>query len=900
MNKINNNNKVISYSIIFYFLMILIFYIGSFLVNFVGNDLATDSMSENKNAIILIAIGGTLISFGLIRAIPELINSFQRRIYKLVDKLEIPTDAKKEFQGKSPYIYMIFFVSIGAIFGIAPNFTFTIILILVWSILQVALLYSLCSKKKKTELTTSSEYLSFLFLISGFAALIYQVAWQRTLFSTFGVNVESVTVIVSLFMFGLGVGSLLGGFLSKIFKEKLITLFIFLEIVIAVFGVFSISIIKQIGFIADTNSVVSLSLYVYVILFLPTLMMGATLPVLVAYVHQKFRNIGKTVGLLYSFNSFGSALASFLTVTVIFVLTGLQESVFVAASFNFLTAFLIFRFSKRVESNDVNHVKIEIKQESAKDESYNIPFVIVLLISMAIGYISLSQEILWFRAFNIASASAPTVFGLVLSSFLFGIAFGSLKAKKICESQSDLCSYIIKALILSSAIYYFGFSLYSFISDIVSYLGLVVGYILVGVVAFYTGSIFPILTHVGINKNSKNVGSSLSLVYFSNIIGATAGPIVTGFIMLDRFSLVDNVRIITFMSLILTIFVMVIFYKKSEFSKKILPIFVATLILPLIAHNILFSNFVEKIHYAKITDEKRPFKYLKENRSGVIAILEDKIDKDIIFGSGIYDGRFNIDPHNDTNIISRAYAIPVLHPNPKRILEVGLSGGAWTKVVSMYEDLESLKAIEINKGYIEITKKYPEIASIFKNPKISVEIDDGRRWLENYNGEKFDFILMNATFYWRSNASNLLSKDFLELAKKHLKKGGVIYYNTTGSSDIVYTAASIFKHVTMFANFVAASDSPFDMNKEEKIANLLKFKDKNGNHILAKKLDNGEIKYSEALNKIASQDLPEYQKESFVNRKNWLITDNNMASEYKTDKHFYQPQKRLLKFLTRD
>src|SRR5262249_6293057 len=53
-----------------------------------------------------------------------------------------------------------------------------------------------------------------LFFLSGFAALIYQIVWQRVLFAAFGVNIESVTITVSLFMFGLGVGSLVGGVLS--------------------------------------------------------------------------------------------------------------------------------------------------------------------------------------------------------------------------------------------------------------------------------------------------------------------------------------------------------------------------------------------------------------------------------------------------------------------------------------------------------------------------------------------------------------------------------------------------------------------------------------------------------------------------------------------------------------
>ena len=51
-------------------------------------------------------------------------------------------------------------------------------------------------------------FLYSLFTVSGFAALVYQVVWQRSLYAIYGINVESVTMIVSAFMLGLGLGSL--------------------------------------------------------------------------------------------------------------------------------------------------------------------------------------------------------------------------------------------------------------------------------------------------------------------------------------------------------------------------------------------------------------------------------------------------------------------------------------------------------------------------------------------------------------------------------------------------------------------------------------------------------------------------------------------------------------------
>src|SRR4249919_2735122 len=60
-----------------------------------------------------------------------------------------------------------------------------------------------------------TRVLCVLFFFSGFPALIYQLVWQRALFRIFGVNIESVTIVVAAFMLGLGLGSLAGGLISR-------------------------------------------------------------------------------------------------------------------------------------------------------------------------------------------------------------------------------------------------------------------------------------------------------------------------------------------------------------------------------------------------------------------------------------------------------------------------------------------------------------------------------------------------------------------------------------------------------------------------------------------------------------------------------------------------------------
>src|SRR3954471_17594344 len=72
-----------------------------------------------------------------------------------------------------------------------------------------------------------------LFFFSGFPALLYQIVWQRALFTLYGVNIESVTMVVTAFMVGLGLGSLAGGWISKSTRVPLLLIFGLVELAIA-------------------------------------------------------------------------------------------------------------------------------------------------------------------------------------------------------------------------------------------------------------------------------------------------------------------------------------------------------------------------------------------------------------------------------------------------------------------------------------------------------------------------------------------------------------------------------------------------------------------------------------------------------------------------------------------
>src|SRR5205814_4432853 len=139
------------------------------------------------------------------------------------------------------------------------------------------------------------------------------------------------------------------------------------------------------------------------------------------------------------------------------------------------------------------------------------------------------------------------------------------------------------------------------------------------------------------------------------------------------------------------------------------------------------------------------------------------------------------------------------------------------------EPVEKLTSIEINPGYLKLIAQYREQATLLSDPKRTIQIDDGRRWLLRHADERFDFILQNTTFHWRDHATNLLSVEYFQLCKRHLNPGGVIYVNTTDNDDVTFTAATVFKHVVRVSKFIAASDTPFANTRVQIRANLMRF-----------------------------------------------------------------------------
>lgn len=201
--------------------------------------------------------------------------------------------------------------------------------------------------------TYTTKTIKTVFFLSGIAALIYQIAWQRMLFTAFGVDLESITIIISVFMAGLGVGAYYGGRIADRFPNHIIEFFALTEVGIGTFGIASPFLIE---FVKETflhSNVPAIALANFVLLLFPTFLMGCTLPLLTQHLNKYIDNIGNNIGWLYFTNTLGAATACILTGFILFHHLTLVQVIYLAGVINYIVAIVIFiRYGRKGNKND--------------------------------------------------------------------------------------------------------------------------------------------------------------------------------------------------------------------------------------------------------------------------------------------------------------------------------------------------------------------------------------------------------------------------------------------------------------------------------------------------------------------------------------------------------------------
>lgn len=700
-----------------------------------------------------------------------------------------------------------------------------------------------------------------IFFATGFSALIFQIIWQRVLALHAGVDLYSVTTIVAAFMAGLGLGSLLGGYIAdRQSIRNCFLLFFVSNCVIGLFGLFSLWLFYDFysSIALYLKSMASSFLFHFVVLCIPTTFMGLSLPLLSKALVRTSDEMSSLVGTLYGINTLGAAIGAGLGTWYMMGTFGFDLCIKIASIINIVSGLsvivLLYRLTTEASiSGDALHAQgTDPVQPGSHEDKWILvdrPGVWILIYGLT-GFAALSLEIVWFRLLDVITRSTSYTFGHLLFIYLCGLGLGCLIASRIINRikrpdkfflwmqysiglLSMLCPLVLITLVDSLELkqHMFGFlSLYPYtgFNQFVRYFFSfnLFAMVVFGIATVMMGVCFPMIQRI-VSRQMETLGRNLSKLLFSNIVGNILGSIVAGFFFMDYFGTPLTLKIISALLIIPGIVA-------GYFSKKGISRYISIGLVALVSITVITTFPKEKEFWNFFLPIEAEDVYINEDRSNLSAITKNNktFRKDHrgvpypyeVFINGKSQGWM---PFGGSNSIL-GIAPALYHPNPKTGLVIGIGSGDSLYSMALDERMEKVICIELSKGIIRILKRESrreplwQLDKMFSNPKIEIVLADGRKHLL-HSKEKYDLIEIDAFHPFTAYSGNIYSEEFFTRIKEHLNPGG-IFCQWIPTSRVENTVLRVFPYVVRFGNiFALASNEPIKFSKAEILERLKSF-----------------------------------------------------------------------------
>lgn len=684
--------------------------------------------------------------------------------------------------------------------------------------------------------------LTILFFISGGCALVYQVMWLRLLSLVFGVTVYAASTVLAGFMAGLGVGSFLAGRVAAKITRPLAA-FGVAEILVAITAFLTPFALDQLtelwvslrGSLPNSPTAISTIrfLIAFLVLIVPTSLMGATLPLIVKSAIAREARVGAKIGWLYAINTTGAIGGALIAGFYFLAELGVARSFQIAATANIavgLVALGASRFTPRVPVvPGVPGVPAVQPQELQVLQQPHEPSRVVLWVFFVSGVMSLALEIIWFRMLVLFLRPTAYAFTIMLACVLAGIAIGSAIAAPVLRRRRNWMAWlaIIQALIGGTAVLSFNaltrsqqaveaatpwferLGLNTYLAPLVvsSLIAMLPTTILLGV-AFPIGLTLWAGDDAG-EDTSRRVGAFYSL----NVVGAILGSVLAGFVLLpqlgSRAGLIATAGLATASSILLA------FTMRRTQPRVAIGVAVIAAALYLAGAGVAVDPFevaFERFH------RRETLLWREEGAQTTVAVHERPGDPPMRI---MYlDGNHQANDSAATAFFHhRIGALPVmLHQRPKTALIVGLGGGA-TPGAAARLNVE-VDVVELSPAVVRASQFFRNINfDLLARPNVRLHVDDGRNFLL-MNRKKYDVIAADIILPRHAGAGSLYSREYFELVRRSLADGGLVMQwngvdSTTEYKLLLRTFLSVFPHTTLWADgaLMLGSTRPFTISR---------------------------------------------------------------------------------------
>ncbi|MGQ9629366.1 MAG: fused MFS/spermidine synthase [bacterium] len=634
-----------------------------------------------------------------------------------------------------------------------------------------------------------------LFFLSGISGLVYEVVWTRMLVSVFGATVFAVSTVLASFMAGLALGSYYFGRLIDRRRNPL-RIYAYLEGGIGIYALLFplllsglnniyVAIYRQYHTAFYAFSLIRFALS-FIVLLVPTTLMGATLPVISKFAIRRFSDLGWGVGWLYSVNTFGAALGALSAGFFLIGDLGIKESIYVASGMNLLVAAAALLMSKHpVASALKEEAKSDLELGSKRIEDiYPRRVVYIVFLSFALsGFAALAYEVLWTRALSIFSQRTVYSFSTLLTAFLVGIALGSFIFSRLIDRREKHLPALFGAMEVSIGILAISIVwVLGRIPQITERLsGVFLGFPGLGSIPHFVreffisflvmllpttlmGGTFPLVSRI-CTESLGRLGRRIGNVYSANTLGSIFGSLVAGFVLIPTLGIQRGVILIAFVNLVVGGAVLL-----ANPSMKAIP---KTLILSVSAIIAVTLSALTPpgVYLSRGWTPGMRLVYYKEGITGTVTVVDypEGYRSLEIDGINVAGTQFVL----RTTQKIQGHIPLLLHKNPKRVLTVGFGSGETARVIGLY-DVEKIDAVEISPDVVEASGYFRDInQDVLKDPRLDVIIMDGKNYVLVAD-EKYDVIMNDSIHPGYSTNGNLYTKDYFELCKRRLRDGGVM------------------------------------------------------------------------------------------------------------------------------
>lgn len=677
------------------------------------------------------------------------------------------------------------------------------------------------------------------FFLSGAASLIYEILWTRQFIPVFGNSSYAITVVLVSFMAGLGLGSWLFGRYTDRHRNRLL-LYSIIEASIALIALiipFILSLLKKIMpifFSSFAESILLMSIirfaFSFTILFLPSFLMGGTLPVLSRYCVDELKFVSHRLSLLYGLNTLGAAAGVFGAGFFLIETLGLSGTNYVAIALNLFiagTMFLIWFSRERKgerfhlkEKEPISRKALE-KKPLLGEPAHEGLRPVILSIALLTGCTSLSLEVLWTRYMFFRIPSTPYSFSSILGVFLICLGIGSLLYRLLFASRKNQVLILAFILILIGPLIpimlhiasklaisyglrflpFFSLTPSGFLWEKVQSINMAA--VTIFVPAVFIGITFPVICKI-FTQNIKKVGESIGKVYAINTAGSILGSFLPVFVLIPllgiRLSILLTALFISVAGLGL-IFILQkghkIIRSVQAFASFLILFFLFSLVIPKDLSKELFLSTLDLGKHNDII-------FYQEGKTGTSILVQDKVSrlKDLYI--------------NSVEEVPTSYAAQycfklmgilgvLLHPQPPETLMICFGGGIAAGTTIQHPEIKSLEVVDIEASVVKAAHLLSqENNNLLKSNKVRIIIEDGRNYLF-MTRNKYPLIISDSTHPKSADSWVLYTQEFYKAVKDALTENGVFvqwlpfHLLTTQEYQIILkTFQSVFPHTTLW------------------------------------------------------------------------------------------------------